>query len=360
MKIPPFLLLPPNRVWRAYLGGKNLDILEKQDRPRDSNYPEDWIGSTTPANLKGREEYKNEGHSKVIINNTNWFFKDLCQQYPDEMLGPAHFKKFGANMGILVKLLDSSMRLQLQAHPTREFAKNKLNSDFGKTESYFILKIREDVTHPYIYLGFQHPPNAEKFREIIENQNLDELLECFEKIPINQGDVFLVPGGLPHAIGEGILMIELMEPSDLVVRIEFTRDGITLPEGMRFMGMDLDFAISMFTFDQKTIQDIQKNYFLRPRIIYEDENGSYEEIYIDHTITPCFNMNKLNIKNHFQKQKLDSYAILIVVSGTGRIIANEMNEVLEFGTKIFIPFSTKEIIFESKTQLEVLWITPPK
>ncbi len=40
---------------------------------------------------------------------------------------------------VLVKLLDSAVRLQLQAHPTAEFAKAHLNSNSGKAEAYHIL-----------------------------------------------------------------------------------------------------------------------------------------------------------------------------------------------------------------------------
>lgn len=51
-----------------------------------------------------------------------------------------------------------------------------------------------------------------------------EILEsCFEKIPVKKGDAFIVPGGLPHAIGEEVFMIEIMEPTDFDVRIEFEK-----------------------------------------------------------------------------------------------------------------------------------------
>jgi len=36
-----------------------------------------------------------------------------------------------------------------------------------------------------------------------------------------------IPGGILHAIGEGIFMVEIMEPSDLAVRFEFERAGYT-------------------------------------------------------------------------------------------------------------------------------------
>ena len=47
------------------------------------------------------------------------------------------------------------------------------------------------------------------------------MLACFEKISIKPGDVFMVPGGMPNATGEGVFMVEIMEPTDFAVRIEF-------------------------------------------------------------------------------------------------------------------------------------------
>ena len=52
------LRLPPNRVWRTYLGGRTLDQLASEVgghvpvpafSPADTHFPEDWIASTTRA-----------------------------------------------------------------------------------------------------------------------------------------------------------------------------------------------------------------------------------------------------------------------------------------------------------------------
>jgi len=52
------LRLPPNRVWRTYLGGRTLDELASEVgghvpvpafSPADTHFPEDWIASTTRA-----------------------------------------------------------------------------------------------------------------------------------------------------------------------------------------------------------------------------------------------------------------------------------------------------------------------
>ena len=207
MKIPGILFLKPNRVWRTYPGGMTLDQMEGSEDPADSHFPEDWIGSTTRAVNKGREHLSEEGLSKVKVAGESTTLKSLCENEPHALLGERHFEKYGANTQFLLKFLDAAIRLHIQCHPTISFAKQYLNSNSGKTEAYIILGIREEVKEPYIYMGFQHPPDKEDFRRIIESQDSEALLACFEKIPIKPGNVFFVPGGMPHAIGEvGILI----------------------------------------------------------------------------------------------------------------------------------------------------------
>ena len=150
---------------------------------------------------------------------------------------------------VLVKYLDAAVRLPFQVHPTVDFSRRRLNSENGKTEAYYILNTRPEVTEPFIYLGFQRPPGREELRRMIVEQDIPAMERCFDRIPVKPGDVFVVPGGLPHAIGGGVLMVEVMEPTDFVARIEFQVAGRTIPESARFMGRDVDFALDMFSFE---------------------------------------------------------------------------------------------------------------
>jgi mannose-6-phosphate isomerase len=43
---------------------------------------------------------------------------------------------------------------------------------------------------------------------------------------VRPGDALFVPAGVPHAIGEGLLIVELQEPSDLSVLLEWEGFGI--------------------------------------------------------------------------------------------------------------------------------------
>ena len=104
----------------------------------------------------------------------------------------------------------------------------------------------------------------------------------------------IVPGGSPHPIGKGIFMVEIMEPTDLVVPFEFERGGYTLPEAARFMNRGLDFALDMVSFDPLPVEIIKENYFCKPVVTHK--NPGYEEaVLIGPTQTPCFSVHKLTI-----------------------------------------------------------------
>lgn len=357
MEIPDIISLPSNRVWRSYLGGKIIDSIQGKPNPQDSHFPEEWIASTTKATNNEMKQSDDEGLSEVEIDGVSVTLKSLMEEYPAEMLGREHYRKFGANTQFLLKFLDSSIRLHLQVHPTIPFAQKHLNSNSGKTEAYVILGIREEVKDPYIYLGFQRSLTPELLKEIILEQDIEKLLTYFDKIPIKPGDVFFVPGGMPHAIGEGVFMVEIMEPTDFVARLEFERGGYLLPEEARFMGRGVDFALDMVDYKKYDSNQIKQNFFCEPRLVTENSGGSEYRL-IDDQQTQCFSVNKLSIEKHFVKRS-DSFYVGIVKEGNGQINSGDSQIKLKKGDKFFIPYKTKDVEYTSNDNMEIILAFPP-
>ena len=328
-----------------------LDLMEGRENPVDAHFPEDWIGSTTRAVNKGRKHLTEEGLSKVTVGDDTLTLKSLCEKHPNALLGSQHVEKYGANTQFLLKFLDSAIRLHIQCHPTIPFAQKHLNSNSGKTEAYIILSIRDDVKEPYIYMGFQHPPAQEEFKRMIEQQDNDKMLACFDKIPIKPGDVFMVPGGMPHAIGEGVFMIEIMEPTDFAVRIEFERGGYVLPEESRFMNRGVDFALSMFNYEPTPIEMIKERYFCKRRVL-EKQNRSIEYALIDDTKTSCFSVNRIDVKDSYVKES-ETFYVGIVSKGAGTIVTGGETYPVNEGSKFFVPYQSGPVIFESEIGMEI-------
>lgn len=346
-----------NRVWRTYQGGKLLDIIEGKETPQDSSFPEDWIGSTVEARNVGRE-HVSEGLAMVTNDEGQSVpFRDLlCNDQP-YFLGKSGDTQRTMDDIPLVKYLDSATRLHFQAHPTREFAQERLGMPRGKTEAYVILETREDVSDPYIYAGFQRSPSREKLKKWIETQDIASIESCFDRIPVKPGDVFLLPGGRPHALGEGILMLEIMEPSDLAVRFEFERCGFVIPEQARFMGRDIETALDVFNFDPIPTEEIDAEFRCEPKVLTTDSDGNSLEELIGADKTACFTVKRASVSGNF-KRKEDAFFYGIVTDGSGSFQIGDEITHLNRWDRFFCPADVKEFEYISDSGMSVLECYP--
>jgi mannose-6-phosphate isomerase len=185
------------------------------------------------------------------------------------------------------------------------------------------------------------------------------LLTYFEKIPVKPGDIIMVPGGFPHAIGEGIFMIEIMEPTDFCVRAEFERGGYLIPEENRFMNRGIDFALSMYNYELISKEEILQSYFFKPRRIKKYNTESWEEILIDESNTPCFRVKKLHIQGKIEKTE-DIFYVGIIILGTVIITKDEERYEVKKDEKFLVPAFTKRIYFETMDTTEIILVFPPK
>ena len=350
------VLLPPHRVWRTYQGGRSLDTLAGAATPADSHFPEDWVGSTTRAINAGREHIR-EGVSPVTVAGTSHDFADLLASDPDYFLGAAHAARFGPQPQLLVKLLDPSIRLHFQAHPTADFARRFLGSPSGKTEAYHILGARPGGS-PYIYLGFQRPPSRETLRRMIETQDIAGLEACFDKIPVKPGDTYIVPGGVPHALGEGLLLVEVQEPSDLVVRFEFERGGYVLPESARFLGRGLEFCLDVFDYSAWPLSRLAVEAACPPRRRRALGPDSWQDDLIGPERTPCFRIRQSHLRGPVTKTESQAH-IAVVTQGAGTVTVGGETHRLKPCDKFFCPAGLGALDFRPEPTLSLLECHPP-
>jgi mannose-6-phosphate isomerase len=335
---PPFLKVLPNRVRRNYGGGALLETWCGKAEGHDGGQPEDWIASTTAAVNPGLPPVEGEGLTRVEMpGGGTAVLADLIREQPSWYLGDAHFRDRGAELGFLAKLLDSAMRLHVQAHPTAEFAQRHLGSRYGKFETYVILGFREGFS-PTLRLGFQRAPTREEWKRIIEEQDIPAMDGCFDEIPLRVGEVWCVPGGMPHAIGEGVLMLEIMEPSDLVVRCEFERSGIVVPPEGRFMKRGLDFCLDIFDYRSRSVEEIQAACRLTPQPTGRD--GEEELIGADRT--DCFEVRRQRISETTTLSG-DFLEVLLVVSGRGILAGGGHETHLAPSSRLVLPAGQDEV-----------------
>ncbi|MFC1581933.1 class I mannose-6-phosphate isomerase [Planctomycetota bacterium] len=217
--LPPLKLIP-NRVWRLYTGGALLDRFQGKAEEKDDVFPEEWVGSTTDAVNEGRD-IPHEGLSFCRLGDQKVLLRTLLEEQPEAMLGTRHAERLGSSAGYLVKLLDSAIRLPIQAHPDRAFSEKHLDSSYGKTESWIILDTRTiDGVKPYVLFGFRPGVTREHFADCYHRQDVEGMIACHNRVEVKAGDIFIIPGGVPHAIGSGVFLVEVQEPTDFVFQLD--------------------------------------------------------------------------------------------------------------------------------------------
>lgn len=291
--LPPRLVrVLPTRVRRTYRGGRLLDEIEGRAVPVDSDQPESWIASTTRALNYGLSPLPDEGLTRLVAGACGEItLPALLASSPEYYLGSAHVTSRGTQLGFLAKLLDAAVRLHVQAHPTAAFARKHLASPYGKLEVYYVLAVRPGCAGE-IRLGFQRSPGREEWGRIIADQDIPAMDRCFEAIAVHPGEAWIVPGGMPHAIGDGILMVEIMEPSDWVVGCEFERAGVVVPPSGRFMNRDLEFCLQIFDYTARSPAEVRQLCQLAPKTVSSGAGWSLDRL-VGANRTSCFAVDRI-------------------------------------------------------------------
>jgi mannose-6-phosphate isomerase len=223
--------LPPNGVPRFYRGGPAIAELRGFD-PGGENVPEEWIGST--ATVFGEREL---GLSRLPDGT---LLRDTIARDPVAWLGPDHAERFGADPALLVKLLDAGQRLPVHVHPDGSFAREHLGTKFGKTEAWIVVAARAGAQ---VHLGWREDVSEDTLRASVREQDHDAMLGALNPVDVAAGDAIFVPAGVAHAIGEGLLIVELQEPTDMSVLLEWDGFGIE-DEAEATLGLGWDLALA--------------------------------------------------------------------------------------------------------------------
>jgi mannose-6-phosphate isomerase len=220
-------VLPPNILRHFYAGGERIAALRGTE-PRHHT-PEEWIGAANTTFDGSR------GLSRLPDGT---LVRDALAADPEAFLGPEHSARFGADAALLVKLLDAGQRLPVHFHPDQAFAARELGLAHGKTEAWLIVEADRGAA---VHVGFVREIGLDEVRGWMAAQDSAAMLDAMRELPVAAGDAVFVPAGVPHAIGAGILMVEVQEPTDLSVLLEW--DGFELTEDEGHLGLGWDTAL---------------------------------------------------------------------------------------------------------------------
>lgn len=259
---------------------------------------------------------------------------------------------------MLVKLLDSATRLAVHCHPDRAFARRYMTSPYGKTECWIIKQVRElDGVEPYLAMGFKEGVTREDFAGWVRSQDGEAMLASLNRFPVKPGDVYMVKAGVPHAIGEGILMIEVQEPSDWTVLAEYASFGISEEEAHQQRGWDL--GLACFDYTTYSLQDAVSA-FKQPMLAERRVGSSYECPLIAPEYAEFFSASEL-VVNGALPMSGGGFYVGITDRGSGRVITEHGELPIRRGTTFVVPAGAGDHEYRSDdgSQLVVTLCFPP-
>jgi mannose-6-phosphate isomerase len=309
------IVLAPNLPETFYAGSGRLARFRDADVP---NRPEEWLASTTRR--------FGQGDSGLTVLPGGGTLLDAVTADPMGWLGHRD-----PDTGVLVKLLDAGQRLPLHVHPDRTFARSHLASPYGKTEAWIVLDAAPDAQ---VNLGFNRDVAADELAAWVRDQDVAAMLAATNSIPIHAGDAVLCPAGTPHAIGAGVLLIELQEPTDFSIMLE--TDGFPIAPDDALLGLPFDAALQCVTRSAASPGRLR------------EWSGAAPGSLLPAQADPFFRARRARAG-----ETVRGFAVLVVTDGTGTLAGRWGGTPIRSGTVLVLPFGAGPARIDGSASLVV-------
>jgi len=267
-------------------------------------------------------------HAQSVIENgplAGRLLKDVMEQYPVEALGT------DCTMNDLIRLafLDAGESLSVQVHPDEDYAELH-EHDHGKTEAWYILEAAEGAT---LVAGTDLSTKLELRQALAEGT----IMRHLRQVPVKRGDFICIEAGTLHALGAGILAIEIGTNSNVTYRFYDYDRRDSEGHGRQ---LHLKESFDVVRMDQKA----------------DAIHAPYEHPEADMTLLehPEFCVHLHDISGAFTlKSDGRSYRILSNMGSDAKIFFHEKMISFKAADSVFVPAQCGEITIRGNTRILV-------
>jgi len=264
--------LAMERVW----GGRRFETILGKPLPHGAVIGELW-------EMVDRPEAQSVVHRGPLMGKT---LHELWSNHRAEIFGAKHAGNPSSRFPLLIKLLDARERLSVQVHPPVSRAAEL--SGEPKTECWYFLHAAEGSS---VYAGLKNGVTRESFEQALASGQVEETLH---RASARTGESIFIPSGRLHAIGEGLVIVEVQQNSDTTYRVfDWNRQG--LDGKPRALHVDE----SMASIDFKDFQPV-----LTP---------ASQSLVAD---CPYFHVEKISLPTALNIAKTDDFSIITCLTGS--------------------------------------------
>jgi mannose-6-phosphate isomerase len=317
LKFEPILV---DKIWGGNLlaknWGKNADLSQK--------IGESWEISAIPDQLSVV--------SNGFLAGNN--IEELIEVYMGDITGEAVYERFGIEFPLLIKLIEANEDLSIQVHPGDKLARERHNA-YGKSEMWYVLENRPGAR---IYTGFAAPVTRERYNEAMDSGKLESIMNTEHPV---KGDVFFTPAGRIHAIGAGIVLVEIQQTSDITYRVfDWNRKST----GNEIRELHTELAADAIDYEASGPCVIRKE-------IIPDKTENL--VKCEYFITNTLHFSSIIKKDY---NLLDSFVIYICIEGDFLIRWDNGVEAVKKGETVLLPAMITDVALEPKPEARILEI----
>ena len=243
------------------------------------------------------------------------FLTQLITEHQENLVGGKVFNRFGENFPLLIKFIDAREYLSIQVHPNDELAKRRHNIS-GKSEMWYILQAEKEAS---LICGFNQKIDKEKYIEHLKNKTLTSILNIEN---VKAEDSFFLPPGRIHAIGGGILLLEIQQSSNVTYRIY---DWDRVNNKGRGRALHTELALDAIDWSHSTSRRIPYQLLINNTQSLVD--CAYFKTSVIYAQEPI----------HFNYSNRDSFTIYVVVQGEGKLHFSNRHVNFSFGDTFLLP-----------------------
>ena len=258
--------------------------------------------------------------------------EEVIEVYMGDITGDQLYEKFGNEFPLLIKFIEAQEDLSIQVHPNDNLAK-KRHKAYGKSEMWYILECKKNSK---IYTGFKPGVTKEIYEDALKNNRIEDIMNVETPEP---GNAFFTPAGRVHAIGAGIVLVEIQQTSDITYRIfDWNRKGT----GKEKRELHTDLALDAIDFNQNGSNKLSK----LPVI-----NNNLNLVNCEFFNTNLLWFNKaIDKEYHF----IDSFVVYICTDGEFQICWDGNTEKVIKGETVLLPAMIKEVTLKPLNEARLL------
>lgn len=296
------------------------------NRLKDYGYdlPSDYVGEVwgISAHPNGKCEILNGPYQGQTLDQVWSEHRELFGDFPSQ------------EFPLMTKIVDARESLSVYVHPDDAYAYENEKGQYGKSECWYIIDAEEGSE---IIYGL----NTESKDLAIDKIDEEDYEALLNKVKVKPGEFYFIPAGTIHSIGEGILVYETMQSSDVTYRVyDYERAYDTGDK--RVLNKD----------KAKDVIELSNDNINIPTDTEIIENHKRTQL----VSSDFFTIVKWKISGTLNYMKPREFVLVSVLKGEGQVIIDGEVYTLDQGQNFILTSDDLDTIFEGDYELIVSYL----